>query len=150
MIWHSGRWLKCLVLAYFFVLFLFFAPGCFVSFSPLLCLYLYVCVCSSVYRTQGAMCVAYTALLNGQQVVLKTPLPDTKHVEVAANDLEVRLQCVMYLMEGAAEAKPPFSPRPPISHSCRGTSASLCIACAERLMIGLVEKGTHGRRTAVV
>ncbi|CAM9645613.1 unnamed protein product [Pylaiella littoralis] len=43
------------------------------------------------YLAQGAMCVAYTALLNGQQVVLKTPLPDTKHVEVAANDLEVEM-----------------------------------------------------------
>lgn len=40
---------------------------------------------------QGAMCVAYTAMLNGKQVVLKTPLPDTSHVEVAANDLEVSL-----------------------------------------------------------
>lgn len=36
------------------------------------------------------MCVAYTALLNDQLVVLKTPLPDTSHAEVAANDLEVR------------------------------------------------------------
>lgn len=36
------------------------------------------------------MCVAYTALLNGQKVVLKTPLPDTSHAAVAANDLEVR------------------------------------------------------------
>lgn len=36
------------------------------------------------------MCVAYTALLNGQVVVLKTPLPDTSHAAVAANDLEVR------------------------------------------------------------
>lgn len=38
------------------------------------------------------MCVAYTALLNGQKVVLKTPLPDTSHAAVAANDLEV--QCL--------------------------------------------------------
>lgn len=35
------------------------------------------------------MCVAYTAILSGKEVVLKTPLPDTNHVEVAANDLEV-------------------------------------------------------------
>lgn len=35
------------------------------------------------------MCVAYTAMLNGKQVVLKTPLPNTSHAEVAANDLEV-------------------------------------------------------------
>lgn len=40
---------------------------------------------------QGAMCVAYTAMLNGKQVVLKTPLPDTSHADVAANDLEVSL-----------------------------------------------------------
>lgn len=37
------------------------------------------------------MCVAYTAKLAGKEVVLKTPLPDTNHVEVAANDLEVRV-----------------------------------------------------------
>ncbi|CAN0222212.1 unnamed protein product [Ectocarpus sp. 4 AP-2014] len=37
------------------------------------------------------MCVAYTALLNGQKVVLKTPLPDTSHAAVAANDLEVEM-----------------------------------------------------------
>lgn len=35
------------------------------------------------------MCVAYTAKLNGKVVVLKTPLPNTNHVEIAANDLEV-------------------------------------------------------------
>lgn len=35
------------------------------------------------------MCVAYTATLDGKCVVLKTPLPDTTHAEVAANDLEV-------------------------------------------------------------
>ena len=35
------------------------------------------------------MCVAYTALFNGETVVLKTPLPDAKHADVAANDLEV-------------------------------------------------------------
>eukprot|EP00903_Cladosiphon_okamuranus_P011476 g10809.t1 len=43
------------------------------------------------YLAQGAMCVAYTALLNGQTVVLKTPLPDTSHAAVAANDLEVEM-----------------------------------------------------------
>ncbi|CAN0462067.1 unnamed protein product, partial [Ectocarpus sp. 12 AP-2014] len=43
------------------------------------------------YLAQGAMCVAYTALLNGQKVVLKTPLPDTSHAAVAANDLEVEM-----------------------------------------------------------
>lgn len=36
------------------------------------------------------MCVAYTAVLCGKTVVLKTPLPDTSHADVAANDLEVR------------------------------------------------------------
>lgn len=45
---------------------------------------------SALCSHQGAMCVAYTALLNGQMVVLKTPLPDTSHAAVAANDLEVR------------------------------------------------------------
>lgn len=35
------------------------------------------------------MCVAYKATLAGKEVVLKTPLPDTAHAEVAANDLEV-------------------------------------------------------------
>lgn len=43
-----------------------------------------------LHSFQGAMCVAYTARLNGQTVVLKTPLPDTSHAAVAANDLEVR------------------------------------------------------------
>eukprot|EP00752_Nemacystus_decipiens_P009850 g8787.t2 len=43
------------------------------------------------YLAQGAMCVAYTARLNGQMVVLKTPLPDTSHAAVAANDLEVEM-----------------------------------------------------------
>ncbi|CAN0342643.1 unnamed protein product [Ascophyllum nodosum] len=43
------------------------------------------------YLAQGAMCVAYTALFNGETVVLKTPLPDAKHADVAANDLEVEM-----------------------------------------------------------
>lgn len=46
------------------------------------------------------MCVAYTALLNGEQVVLKTPLPDNTHADVAANDLEVSgLVAVCSLLE---------------------------------------------------
>lgn len=36
--------------------------------------------------------MAYTAVLDGKTVVLKTPLPNTNHAEVAANDLEVRVK----------------------------------------------------------
>lgn len=38
--------------------------------------------------------MAYTAVLNGKTVVLKTPLPNTNHAAVAANDLEVRVKDV--------------------------------------------------------
>lgn len=36
--------------------------------------------------------MAYTAVLNDKTVVLKTPLPNTNHAAVAANDLEVRVK----------------------------------------------------------
>jgi hypothetical protein len=43
------------------------------------------------YLAQGAMCAVYSAVLDGCQVVVKTPLTTSHHFEIAANDIEVEM-----------------------------------------------------------